>query len=415
MTVNLWLRMFWKNELISWDPEKFNGIKVINVKPNKLWVPDITIFNSASKTSSIGDLYTKITSEIIVNYTGEVQWNSPAIISTECKVDVRYFPFDTQVCEIEFGSWTYDGLRVDLQLLLSYIDIAQYSVSTEWNLHKTSAKRKCLIYTCCPEPYPSALFTLVLKRRPMFFIFNMIIPCGVITLLSLFSFILPPNSGERVSFVMTVLLSLSVYMLMVTEKMPQSADTPIASKFFMSMMVQIALSLVVTCFIIKFHNNNIPIPPLFDKVINQWLASLLLMKRKHGRKRENGTENENEPDMFFKNGGFLQDDSDLVITQVHGQRQIEKIKNPENNEKRGTRTNNNTKQQDISELFKEVKTIADKIRQNDQEESKREEWMFATEVLDRFFICTLFCSISIACIVVFSAVHDAVMVDGSVD
>lgn len=372
-------------------------------------------FCSATKTPSVGDLYKKITSNAIVRYTGQVEWYSPAIISTECKVDVRYFPFDTQVCEIEFGSWTYDGFRVDLQLSLDYIDTAQYSVSKEWNLHKSSAKRKNVLYTCCPEPYPSALFHLVLKRRANFYVFNLIIPCGLITLLSLFSFILPPNSGERVSFVMTILLSLSVYMLMVTEKMPHSADTPLASKFFLSMMVQIAISLVVTCFIIRFHNSSTPIPPLFAKVINHWLASLLLMKRTNESKKttKENTDTKDEQNLFFKNGGFLKDDDDLVITRVHDKRQTEKNKNQENDETKRIITND-TKQDDIAELIKEVKVIADKFRQNANEESTREEWVFATEVLDRFFLCSLFFSIIIASIVVFSAIREAEIVDSSV-
>jgi hypothetical protein len=32
-----------------------------------------------------------------------------------CQIDVEWFPFDAQTCEMKFGSWTYGGLEVDLK------------------------------------------------------------------------------------------------------------------------------------------------------------------------------------------------------------------------------------------------------------------------------------------------------------
>ena len=43
--------------------------------------------------------------------------------------------------------------------------------------------------------------------------------------MSLLGFMLPPDSGEKVSLEMTVLLSLSVFMLMVSEIMPPTSET----------------------------------------------------------------------------------------------------------------------------------------------------------------------------------------------
>lgn len=47
-----------------------------------------------------------------LRYNGEIVWDSPAITKSTCVVDVSYFPFDWQSCNLTFGSWTYNGNQV---------------------------------------------------------------------------------------------------------------------------------------------------------------------------------------------------------------------------------------------------------------------------------------------------------------
>ncbi|EDO32052.1 predicted protein, partial [Nematostella vectensis] len=249
LTTNVWIRLYWKDHLLNWNPEDFGGVKSINVEPNNVWKPDILLYNPTDLR--VESLYKKIDTKVILSSDGSAAWLSPAIIKTECKVDVRLFPFDVQYCDLKFGSWTHDGLKIDIQLRKTTgVDIDDYSENREWFLKDAPGRRDVKLYNCCPEPYPTVTFTLVIRRRAMFYVYNMVLPTGMIALLSLFSFYLPPNSGERVSFVITVLLSMSVYMIMVTENMPQSADVPLVSKFFMASMIQIAFSLAATCVVI---------------------------------------------------------------------------------------------------------------------------------------------------------------------
>jgi len=50
----------------------------------------------------------------VINYTGEVTWIPPAIFRSTCRINIRYFPFDIQACKMKFGSWTYDGFKLDI-------------------------------------------------------------------------------------------------------------------------------------------------------------------------------------------------------------------------------------------------------------------------------------------------------------
>jgi len=50
----------------------------------------------------------------VVNFEGNVLWLPAAIFRSTCPVNILYFPFDIQVCILKFGSWTYDGWKLDV-------------------------------------------------------------------------------------------------------------------------------------------------------------------------------------------------------------------------------------------------------------------------------------------------------------
>ena len=44
------------------------------------------------------------------------------IFKSTCQIDITWFPFDDQDCEMKFGSWTYNGLKVGGRQLVSLTD-----------------------------------------------------------------------------------------------------------------------------------------------------------------------------------------------------------------------------------------------------------------------------------------------------
>lgn len=68
---------------------------------------------SISKVNSLdGNYEVSFKSKVILMHTGEVQWVPPAIYKSSCRIDVKYFPFDSQQCEMRFASWTYNAREV---------------------------------------------------------------------------------------------------------------------------------------------------------------------------------------------------------------------------------------------------------------------------------------------------------------
>ena len=59
-------------------------------------------------------------------------------------------------------------------------DISNYQPNGEFELRGFEWARHVVNYSCCPEPYGDITYYIILKRRPMFYVFNLILPCILI-------------------------------------------------------------------------------------------------------------------------------------------------------------------------------------------------------------------------------------------
>ena len=60
-------------------------------------------------------------------------------------------------------------------------------------------QRNTYTYECCEEPYSDITYTIHVRRRALFYTFNLIIPCALISVLLLFAFLLPQESGQKIT------------------------------------------------------------------------------------------------------------------------------------------------------------------------------------------------------------------------
>ena len=60
-------------------------------------------------------------------------------------------------------------------------------------------ERHEVFYDCCPEPYVDITFTIHIRRRTLYYFFNLIVPCVLISSMALLGFTLPPDSGEKLT------------------------------------------------------------------------------------------------------------------------------------------------------------------------------------------------------------------------
>ena len=99
-----------------------------------------------------------------------------------------------------------------------------FLVLGEWKLLASWTVLSSLTYPCCDETYYDLKFYFHIRRRTLYYTYNVIIPCIMLSILTCLTFYLPTESGEKVSLGLTVLLAFSVFMLLIAESMPATSE-----------------------------------------------------------------------------------------------------------------------------------------------------------------------------------------------
>ncbi|XP_069560976.1 neuronal acetylcholine receptor subunit alpha-6 isoform X1 [Brachyistius frenatus] len=278
METNLWLRHIWNDYKLRWMPVEFDGIEFIRVPSNKIWRPDIVLYNNA-----VGDFLVEDKTKALLKFDGTITWVPPAIFKSSCPMDITYFPFDYQNCSMKFGSWTYDKAKIDLVLIGSKVNLKDFWESGEWEIIDAPGYKHDIKYNCCEEIYPDITYSFYIRRLPLFYTINLIIPCLLISFLTVLVFYLPSDCGEKVTLCISVLLSLTVFLLVITETIPStSLVIPLIGEYLLFTMIFVTLSIVITVFVLNVHYRTPmthTMPGWVRSVFLKVLPRIMLMRR----------------------------------------------------------------------------------------------------------------------------------------
>ncbi|XP_041566585.1 acetylcholine receptor subunit alpha-type acr-16 isoform X11 [Drosophila gunungcola] len=266
-------------------------------------------------------------------------------------------------------------------------------------------KKNTIVYACCPEPYVDITFTIQIRRRTLYYFFNLIVPCVLISSMALLGFTLPPDSGEKLTLGVTILLSLTVFLNLVAETLPQVSDAiPLLGTYFNCIMFMVASSVVLTVVVLNYHHRTADIhemPPWIKSVFLQWLPWILRMGRP-GRKitRKTILLSNRMKELELKErssksllANVLDIDDDFRHTISGSQTAIgssASFGRPTTVEEHHTAIGCNHK--DLTLILKELQFITARMRKADDEAELIGDWKFAAMVVDRFclIVFTLF-------------------------
>jgi len=234
--------------------------------------------------SADGNFTVKLFTKVTIRPDGLIVWKPPAIYKSLCPIDVEFFPFDEQLCTIKIGSWTYHEYAVkiihkslpehvnDLRTIEDGINLDDYYKSTEWDLLAVKSQKYMKYYPCCSEPYADIKFNISIRRKTLFYAVNLILPCIIICSVTLLVFYLPAESGEKITMDITILNSLNIFLLLVSEiNPPTSLATPLIGKYLLFTMVLVTCSIMLTILVI-----NISFRSPSTHVMSPWVKGLFL-------------------------------------------------------------------------------------------------------------------------------------------
>ncbi|CAL8321838.1 unnamed protein product [Merluccius merluccius] len=360
---NVRLKQQWKDVNLQWNPDDYGGIKKIRVPSTDIWRPDLVLYNNAD-----GDFAIVQETKVLLEHTGMITWNPPAIFRSYCEIIVLHFPFDLQNCSMKLGTWTNDGTLVVINPDSDRPDLSNFMESGEWVMKDYRSWKHWVYYACCPDtPYLDITYHFLMLRLPLYFIVNVIIPCMLFSFLTGLVFYLPTDSGEKMTLSISVLLSLTVFLLVIVELIPStSSAVPLIGKYMLFTMVFVIASIIITVIVINTHHRSPSTHTMPDWVRRVFIETIPHIMFFSTMKRPS----KDKPDKCVYGAGFDMTDISGKPTPSAIPFQSPITKNP-----------------DVRSAIEGVKYIAETMKSDEESNNAAEEWKFVAMVLDHILLC----------------------------
>uniref|UniRef100_A0A914VRR4 Neurotransmitter-gated ion-channel ligand-binding domain-containing protein n=1 Tax=Plectus sambesii TaxID=2011161 RepID=A0A914VRR4_9BILA len=226
------LDMIWKDENLRWNASEFGGTSSVVIPSSLLWKPDILLTSGLS----IDNITPEEQRYVIVLSDGTVQSSSFCLITNQCRLSIADFPYDVQTCHMTFVSWMYSTDQIDLVVgkkrrnLNDTINDGYSLGNGEWTL--VSFDKELHSYDGSDgHLYARVIFTVKLRRQPIYYICVLLIPIFVTATICLLGLFVPAmNTGERVEKMnmgLATLLSMAIILGIVAGEMPKSKTLPL--------------------------------------------------------------------------------------------------------------------------------------------------------------------------------------------
>uniref|UniRef100_A0A3Q1IL23 5-hydroxytryptamine (serotonin) receptor 3A n=1 Tax=Anabas testudineus TaxID=64144 RepID=A0A3Q1IL23_ANATE len=317
LTTFLWLRLYWNHEFLVWDPDECHGVTKISLPVRQLWSPDIIVYEFVDDDVSQACPY------VYVNHTGSIRWDRMLRLVSACNLEIFSFPFDVQNCTFTFGSYMHTIKDVRVSPALTFKEMSLNSkryleASGEWELVDILGDASILQFGV--DEWDIITFWVVIKRRPVLYVVNLLIPSSFLMLIDILSFYLPPHSVDRASFKMTLILGYTVFLLIMNDLLPSTANgTPIIGIYFSVCLALMVISLLETVVITNvLHHSSMKyqeIPSWVRVVVLKHIANLICYRWPEGLQTPSKAQTEKPESSNGSSGSCISQQADQTPTQ----------------------------------------------------------------------------------------------------
>ncbi|XP_061195213.1 neuronal acetylcholine receptor subunit alpha-6-like [Saccostrea echinata] len=214
MVTTAYLAVTWTDDMLTWNSTE-TGIYWMQFNQKDLWIPDIVLSNGFTAFKPLGgDFYF-----LYVDSDGSVSWYPYMVFESKCKIDVSFYPFDSQTCKIKFKTWSYSRYEVNLTVSEDKLGFYDFVENSVWEVTSTDAVNDFASYE------PTVSFIVHLKRKSLYYIMNVFLPIIFLGILSPVVFIIPADAGEKMGYAVTIFLTFVVFLTIVSSNLPVNSDS----------------------------------------------------------------------------------------------------------------------------------------------------------------------------------------------
>ncbi|XP_052774145.1 acetylcholine receptor subunit alpha-type acr-16-like [Mya arenaria] len=149
----------WIDNRFIWDPMSFSNVTLLHVPSDVIWKPDIVLSNSANEYP----IYKKPDFNVIISNDGLISYSR---LQTIYAYGCQNTQEKNLECKLGFHSLTYTGFDLKLKNETAEIGLDDFDNNLNPTVMFVSGEviREDTFFACCPEPYSSVTYTLILKK-----------------------------------------------------------------------------------------------------------------------------------------------------------------------------------------------------------------------------------------------------------
>eukprot|EP00747_Dinoflagellata_sp_TGD_P168565 gnl/TRDRNA2_/TRDRNA2_195239_c0_seq1.p1 gnl/TRDRNA2_/TRDRNA2_195239_c0~~gnl/TRDRNA2_/TRDRNA2_195239_c0_seq1.p1 ORF type:complete len:647 (-),score=80.72 gnl/TRDRNA2_/TRDRNA2_195239_c0_seq1:120-1961(-) len=266
-----WVRQYWYDPRLAWT--RANSTSEFNYMPvgtDDIWIPDTMVMNSVDfnveencgqtdaylfedtsmkvETVKKADLNLGLT-QGFNDMKYNVLWSQPCVLTTKCDVDLTWYPFDSNVCPLEFAPWSDGFLNMHMALNQSETHISL----PEFDVFQGNLSVSRITWTSMAgAQFDEATINMVINRHGHYYVINFICPMILMLWLSWMSMILPVKASDRVTYMVTIVLTVMAVNFITAERLPATNSDMWLDKFHACTLLAVVLVTIYTVVIYRY-------------------------------------------------------------------------------------------------------------------------------------------------------------------
>lgn len=246
-----WITLGWSDNRLSWNPSLYGGIDNMLTTSKHVWTPtSICVFNEINENKC----FTEERPVAIYNI-GWVVYATSRDSITQCSINIKKFPFDSHSCFINIANYFGNADYLDPMLQYSKLETKYFQKNEEWDVTSTDVDLVTSIDVSSNTTYKQFYFYMEIKRRYIPVLFSVLLPVIALSILNIFCYLLPIESGEKMGTSMAIFLTFAVFLTIINDSMPKSEDTPYFTVYLMTQLLISGLTVVLESIVLYIHFN----------------------------------------------------------------------------------------------------------------------------------------------------------------